>query len=347
MTTSLQSLSLWDSLGSDALTNSAELLPLPDCHVLPPGNSDGSPEGFCRQVYQLPTRADYDTLRTAFDAVVPLLHASLPDRSLRVMALGFPVTTLFKRHRDVLQLSLLQDPPMKAGNEVRKAARSVMLIPGLKEYAVGTHPYWIMLQTMPNVPLRCAIGFGSDVILESYWIRRFLWQCTFARPLAQLVAQWQAAWTAADLAPGRSEDRLTHALHLMVLFFLMHEGLAPYQPPVQVDFATLPSFPDFLPFEQQPVPWPYVVQLLPQFFRFYAQWPAGRAVVFSEPPTAVVTCQAKGWRATEFGVELPHRPAVNATLFLTTQRWAALRTAFAAAADMKDPLLLFRPPPPE
>lgn len=45
----------------------------------------------------------------------------------------------FKRHRDVLQLSLLQDPPMKAGNEVRKAARSVMLIPGLKEYAVGTN----------------------------------------------------------------------------------------------------------------------------------------------------------------------------------------------------------------
>lgn len=34
---------IWDSLGSDALTNSAELLPLPDCHVLPPGNSDGSP----------------------------------------------------------------------------------------------------------------------------------------------------------------------------------------------------------------------------------------------------------------------------------------------------------------
>eukprot|EP00667_Euglena_gracilis_P012259 EG_transcript_12573 len=301
---------------------------------------DDTLNDFFRQLYQLPSGADYDTRRAAFDAVVPLLTAALPDRSPRVMAMGYAVTTVVRQSNNVLQLCLLQEPPVEGGIDIRKAVQSLMRLPELKRHVIrGTNPYWVTLKPLPDIPLGCTIGFSYDSLRENHYIRQYVLHCSFARPLMQLVGRWHALWAGTYESIGG--DRLTQALHLMVLYFLLHEGLAPYLPPERVDLATLPAFPEFVSFKHQPVPWPYVLQLLSQFFHFYAQWPLGRAVVFSEPPTAVVSCQAKGWQAKLIGVEMPHRPSLNVTEFLTPKRWKALQATFAYAAATKDLRCLF------
>eukprot|EP00667_Euglena_gracilis_P035297 EG_transcript_64833 len=60
------------------------------------GAADAELEDVFRQVYEPPSRADYAIRRATFDAAVPLLSAALPDRSLRVMAMGYTVTTLLR-----------------------------------------------------------------------------------------------------------------------------------------------------------------------------------------------------------------------------------------------------------
>eukprot|EP00667_Euglena_gracilis_P006876 EG_transcript_6943 len=314
------------------------------------GNADNEFEGCFRRVYQPPSRVDFDTRRATFDAAVTLLTAALPDRSLRVMAIGYTVTTLLRASNNVLQLSLVEDPLIESSSDdIKKAVQSLKLVPELKAHTskwTGPNPYFVMLKTLPNSHFGCSVGFDADGVLESHWMRHYVMHCEFARPLMQTVNRWKMAWATTDLGLIFGGARLTHTLHLMVLYFLLHEGLVAYQPPLRVDFATLPAFPDFLPFEK-PVPWLDAFQLLVRFFRFYAQWPAGRALVFSEPPTTVVTCEAKGWPAKEFAVEMPYRPSLDIANFLTPKRWHLLQTLFAAAAATQDPQLLFRSPPPK
>eukprot|EP00667_Euglena_gracilis_P012065 EG_transcript_12360 len=311
------------------------------------GTADVELEDVLQQLYRLPSRADYDTRRATFDTVVPLLTAALPGRSLRAMAMGYTVTTLLRASNNVLQLSLIDDPVELSGDAVRKAVQKLMLAPELKPYTSdGPNPYFVTLEALPKAHLSCSVGFASDAVLESHWMRHYVVHCCFARPLLQLVCRWQMAWAATDPGVGFGGSRLTHTLHLMVLYFLVHEGLTAYHPPARVDLATLPAFPDFLPFEQQPA-WPDVVQLLSRFFRFYAQWPAGRTVVFADPSTSVVTCEAKGWPTKEFAVEMPHRPNLNVAEFLTPKRWRLLQASFAAAAATQDPRLLFCAPDPK
>eukprot|EP00667_Euglena_gracilis_P011813 EG_transcript_12081 len=331
--------------------SAAASLPLSDPEVAERSNGDFlvpppvdiDIEGFFRQVYQLPSRAHYRTHRAAFDAVVPLLTAAFPDRSLRAMAMGYTVTTVpLRQYGKVLQLCLLPEPPVESRKDIGKAVQSLMRLPELKQYVIaGINPYWVTLKPLPNVPFGCIIRFSYDSLQESHYIRQYVLRCSFARPLMQLVGKWHGTALQADTYESIGGDRLTQGLQLMVLYFLLHEGLAPYLPPDSVDLATLPNFPEFVSFKHQPVPWPYVLQLLSHFFRFYAQWPPGRAVVFSEPPTAVVTCQAKGWQAKLIGVEVPYRPAVNITEFLTPQRWEVLQATFATAAAAKDLRCLF------
>eukprot|EP00667_Euglena_gracilis_P002590 EG_transcript_2593 len=264
------------------------------------------------------------------------------------MVFGSTVTTLTRPEEDCIHATLPLGSPLdvEEPGDIKKAVRALRRVKELRPFLDPkvSLPYMVRLKAPMGSPVDCTLGVGTVGVQGSHWIRRYVLQSNVVRPLLQLVDCWDRAWGAGMGAchGGGRFDR--HALQLMVLFFLCHEGIVPYLPPKAVDLASLPPFPEFLSFAARPVPWPYVLQMLAHFFRFYAQWPADRVVALSEPPTAVVTREAKGWQQYPLCVEIPHRPTLNLTKDVTEQGWQRLQASFDTAASVTDVALLFRRP---
>eukprot|EP00668_Euglena_longa_P005104 GGOE01005993.1.p1 GENE.GGOE01005993.1~~GGOE01005993.1.p1 ORF type:complete len:836 (-),score=144.36 GGOE01005993.1:144-2279(-) len=311
---------------------------------------DNSPESFCIRLYTLPKWEEYAARRSLFESLTSVLTTAYPGRSSRLMVFGSTVTTLTRGIEDCIHLSLPLDSSLVGeSSHNRKAVQALREQEDLRPFLDPhvSNPFMVKLKAPLGGPVDCTLGVGTIGIQGSHWLRRYVLQSNIVRPLMVMVDNWERAWGAGISANQRGGRFDRHALQLMVLFFLCHEGLVPYLPPKHVDLATLPAFPEFISFADRTVPWPYVLQMLPHFFRFYAQWPADRVVALSEPPTVVVPREAKRWMAKPFGVEMPHRPSLNVAEFLTPKSWSELQAAFVAAAAIKDVRLLFRPPQPE
>eukprot|EP00668_Euglena_longa_P005102 GGOE01005991.1.p1 GENE.GGOE01005991.1~~GGOE01005991.1.p1 ORF type:complete len:866 (-),score=163.63 GGOE01005991.1:119-2344(-) len=311
---------------------------------------DNSPESFCIRLYTLPKWEEYAARRSLFESLTSVLTTAYPGRSSRLMVFGSTVTTLTRGIEDCIHLSLPLDSSLVGeSSHNRKAVQALREQEDLRPFLDPhvSNPFMVKLKAPLGGPVDCTLGVGTIGIQGSHWLRRYVLQSNIVRPLMVMVDNWERAWGAGISANQRGGRFDRHALQLMVLFFLCHEGLVPYLPPKHVDLATLPAFPEFISFADRTVPWPYVLQMLPHFFRFYAQWPADRVVALSEPPTVVVPREAKGWQVRPFCVEIPHRPALNTTAGVTADGWSRLQAAFEAAAAVEDVRLLFRRPQPD
>jgi len=264
----------------------------------------------------------------------------------RLMVFGSSVTGLYTAATDLDLAAIVRPPPVDRTGAVRVLKQ---LLPALQRFRSiklidARTPILKKVRAPKGFPYDFDISCQHDGVINSYWLRRYVLDYPIVRPLAMLLKEWASVW---ELNSGMKGRLNSYALNLMLLHFLCKQKIIRYLPPEPVDLASLESFPDFIAFSEDNIPWTDIHDHLCAFFDFYSSWNEDHVVsLSSNPRKRTVLKTEKGWENLPLCVEDPFIVDFNTMLNVTPAVWKTISKCFHLGKKYarRNPEKLFRRP---